>query len=123
MGDGTLAALPGGVEEYLARRAAGQARLAGVEPVPVGGAATAAAPSAPPGRSAGEIREARKEIARLERRLSRLAADEEKLHAELAASATDHARVMELDARLRSLQAEKDEVETDWLAAAEIAEG
>ena len=29
---------------------------------------------------------------------------------------------MELDARLRELQAEKERVETDWLAAAELAE-
>ncbi|MCU1616006.1 MAG: transporter with duplicated ATPase domain, partial [Frankiales bacterium] len=66
---------------------------------------------------------ARKEAARLERRLERLAAEEERLHADLAAAATDHARVMELDARLRDLIAEKDEVETGWLAAAEVAEG
>jgi ATP-binding cassette subfamily F protein uup len=118
LGDGSLAALPGGVDEYLARRAAGEAQLPG----------TARAPSpreepSRPARPAGEIREARKEAARLERRLERLTAEEEKLHAELAAAATDHVRVLALDARLRELVAEKDEVETDWLAAAEIAEG
>src|SRR5689334_18608328 len=94
MGDGSLAALPGGVDEYLARRAAGEAQLPG--------AATAAAPPVQPARtsrSAGEIREARKEAARLERRLERLSAEEDKLHAELAAAATDHVRVLELDAR------------------------
>jgi ATP-binding cassette subfamily F protein uup len=31
--------------------------------------------------------------------------------------------VLELDARLRAVLAEKDEVETGWLAAAELAEG
>jgi ATP-binding cassette subfamily F protein uup len=120
MGDGSLAALPGGVEEYLARRAAGEARLAGVE-----GSAAPPAPDAStrPVRSAAEVREARKEVARLERRLARLAAEEERLHAELAAAATDHTRVLELDGRLRALLAEKDEVETGWLASAEIAEG
>jgi ATP-binding cassette subfamily F protein uup len=30
---------------------------------------------------------------------------------------------MELDARLRELLAEKEQVEGDWLAAAEVAEG
>src|SRR6185503_350706 len=34
MGDGSLAALPGGVEEYLARRAAGEAQLRGGGPAP-----------------------------------------------------------------------------------------
>ncbi|MGY1709394.1 ABC-F family ATP-binding cassette domain-containing protein [Geodermatophilus sp. SYSU D00758] len=120
MGDGSLAALPGGVEEYLARRAAGEAQLpsaAPAAPAPAGGSAPAAA------RSAGEVRAARKEATRLERRLERLTAEEERLHAELAAAATDHARVLELDGRLRALLAEKDQVETDWLAAAEVAEG
>ncbi|NEM06033.1 ATP-binding cassette domain-containing protein [Geodermatophilus normandii] len=119
MGDGSIAALPGGVEEYLAIRAGGGAALssAASAPAPVPGPATAAA-----GPSAAEVRAARKEAARLERRLEKLTAEEERLHAELAAAATDHARVMELDGRLRTLLAEKDRVETDWLAAAELAE-
>jgi ABC transport system ATP-binding/permease protein len=121
MGDGTLAALPGGVEEYLARRAAGEAQLS-----PEAGRAVAAAVPAgpvPAGPSAGEVRAARKEAARLERRLEKLSAEEERLHAELAAAATDHTKVLELDARLRELLAEKEQLESDWLAAAEIAEG
>ncbi|HYO36741.1 MAG TPA: ABC transporter ATP-binding protein, partial [Geodermatophilus sp.] len=65
----------------------------------------------------------RKEAARLERRLEKLTAEEERLHADLAAAATDHARVLQLDARLRDLLGEKEQVETDWLAAAELAEG
>jgi ATP-binding cassette subfamily F protein uup len=118
MGDGSLAALPGGVEEYLARRAAGEAAL------PSAAAATPSpAASAAPARSAGEVRAARKEAARLERRLEKLAAEEEDLHGRLAAAATDHARVLELDERLRAVLAEKEQVETDWLAAAEVAEG
>jgi len=118
LGDGSLAALPGGVEEYLARRAAGEAQLPGSGPGPA-----PAAGARPAGPSAAEVRTARKEAARLERRLEKLSADEEKLHAQLAAAATDHARVLALDAQLRELLAEKDRVETDWLAAAEVAEG
>ncbi|SFP15684.1 ATP-binding cassette, subfamily F, uup [Geodermatophilus dictyosporus] len=118
MGDGSLAALPGGVEEYLQRRAAGEAALSSAAAGPV----PAAAP-APAGPSAAEVRAARKEAARLERRLERLGAEEERLHADLAAAATDHGRVLELDGRLRELLAEKEQVETDWLAAAELAEG
>ncbi len=122
MGDGSLAALPGGVEEYLEIRAAGGAPLptaaAGLAPAPSG-----PVPTAPAGPSAAEVRAARKEAARLERRLEKLGAEEERLHVELAAAATDHARVMELDGRLRELLAEKDEVESGWLAAAELAEG
>jgi ATP-binding cassette subfamily F protein uup len=119
MGDGSLAALPGGVEEYLRRRAAGEAAL----PSAAGSAPGPAPAPVPAGPSAAEVRAARKEAARLERRLEKLTAEEERLHGDLAAAATDHARVLELDARLRELLAEKDRVETDWLAAAELAEG
>jgi ATP-binding cassette subfamily F protein uup len=69
------------------------------------------------------VRAARKEVARLERRLEKLTAEEERLHAQLAEAATDYAKVAELDARLRDLVAEKDQVETDWLTAAEVVEG
>jgi ATP-binding cassette subfamily F protein uup len=121
MGNGSLAALPGGVEEYLERRAAGEAALPSA--VAHRAAAAPSAPAATAGPSPAEVRAARKEAARLERRLEKLGTEEERLHAELAAAATDHARVLELDGRLRELLAEKERVETDWLAAAELAEG
>ncbi|MGY1746095.1 ABC-F family ATP-binding cassette domain-containing protein [Blastococcus sp. SYSU D00695] len=118
MGDGTIAALPGGVEEYLARRAAGEAVLSG------GHAGTGTpAPAAAPAVSAADARAAKKEAARLERRLAKLDADERKLHEQLAAAATDYGRAAELDAQLRAVLAEKEQIETDWLAAAELAEG
>jgi ABC transport system ATP-binding/permease protein len=119
MGDGTVAALPGGVEEYLARRAAGEAALPSAGPVAAPGSTRPAAPA----RSAADVRAARKEVARLERRLARLDADEKSLHEQLAAAATDYTQAAELDARLRALRAEKDQVESDWLEAAEVAEG
>jgi ATP-binding cassette subfamily F protein uup len=123
MGDGTLAALPGGVEEYLRRRAVGEAAVSPSAGRAIDAAAGSPPVAAPAGPSAGEMRAARKEAARLERRLAKLTADEEKLHAEMAAAATDYAKVAELDARLRDLISEKDQVETDWLTAAETAEG
>jgi ATP-binding cassette subfamily F protein uup len=120
MGDGTIAALPGGVEEYLARRAAGEAALSGGH---AGTGTGTAAPVDAPAVSAADARAAKKEAARLERRLAKLDADEKKLHEQLAAAATDYARAAELDARLRDVLAEKEQIETDWLAAAELAEG
>jgi ATP-binding cassette subfamily F protein uup len=102
LGDGSLAALPGGVEEYLARRAAaGAAPAADNRP----GAATPAA----------EARLARKELARLERRVATLEAREAELHAALAAHATDYQRVAELDAELRAVNADREATETAWL--------
>src|SRR3954468_4573871 len=119
MGDGSLAALPGGVEEYLARRAAGEAALPSAGPVAPPGSTS----PAPASRSAADARAARKEAARLERRMVKLDADEQALHEELAAAAADYTKAAELDARLRILQAEKEQVEAEWLEAAEVAEG
>jgi ABC transport system ATP-binding/permease protein len=75
--------------------------------------------AARPRGSADESRAARKELARIERRLERLARDENTLHAELAAHATDAERVLELDRRLRALVAERAELEDAWLHHAE----
>ncbi len=118
MGDGSVAALPGGVEEYLARRAAGEAALPSAGPVAAPGS-----PAASPTRSAADVRAARKDAARLERRMLKLDADEKALHGKLAAAAADYAKAAELDAQLRAVQAEKEQVELDWLEAAEVAEG
>jgi ATP-binding cassette subfamily F protein uup len=64
---------------------------------------------------------ARKELVRIERRIARLDADEAKLHADLAADATDHLRVTELDGRLRALVTERSELEDRWLELSEAA--
>ena len=38
-------------------------------------------------------------------------------------AATDYAKAAALDAELKAVHAEKEQVENDWLAATEIAEG
>jgi ABC transport system ATP-binding/permease protein len=88
-----------------------------------GPVAAPGSPFASPLRSAADVRAARKDAARLERRMLRLDADEKALHERLAAAAADYAQAAELDAQLRALQAEKEQVEAEWLAAAEVAEG
>jgi ATP-binding cassette subfamily F protein uup len=114
-GDGAITHLPGGIDEYLARRAA-----AGD---PVASVVTAAPASRPaPAVSAADQRAARKEASRLERRMETLSAKESDLHAQLAAAATDPAALMELGARLKAVTAEREAVELEWLAAAELAE-
>jgi ABC transport system ATP-binding/permease protein len=114
---GRVRDLPGGVEEYLAlRRAEVEAQTRPGRTASADGCA-----SEQEGPSAGDVRAARKELARLERQLSRLADQEVRLHAELAAKATDHQAVLELDGRLRALQDEKARLEEEWLEAAELA--
>jgi len=140
LGDGKLTHLPGGIEEYLARRAradaAGQQQANGLSVVSgarldgargVGAARLDTATARPPdlrpaGLSAAEQRAARKQASRLERRMEALTAKEVKLHAELAEAATDAPRLLALDADLRTVVAKRESVELAWLTAAELAE-
>ncbi|NUS41975.1 MAG: ABC transporter ATP-binding protein, partial [Terrabacter sp.] len=73
------------------------------------------------GASASEVRAAKKEISRIERRLARIADEENTLHEQIAADPTDYAAVAALDERLRELGAEKEELEMAWLESAEVA--
>ncbi|MCG5448977.1 MULTISPECIES: ABC-F family ATP-binding cassette domain-containing protein [Micromonospora] len=113
-GDGRLVHLPGGVDEYLARTAerAGSPRA---------GATSTSASAAPSGggMSAAEVRQARKELTRLERQLSKLDQRETTLLDQLAADATDYARVAELDTQLKDLRAERERIEESWMTLAE----
>lgn len=130
LGDGALRMLPGGIEEYLNRRA--RIREAQPQPQPqpqpqtqpqsAGRAGTpqAAAPAA--GLSAADARAAKKELQRIERQLDRIGGKEGELHAAIAEHATDFARVAELDGQLRALAAEREELELRWLELAEAAE-
>ncbi|GAA1332508.1 ATP-binding cassette domain-containing protein [Pseudonocardia xinjiangensis] len=115
-GDGKITHLPGGIEEYLQRRAAAGKQATGLSAVPAGSA------PAKPASNAADQRAARKEASRLERRMTALSKREKQLHEELAAAATDPARLLQLDAELKAVLAEQETVELDWLAAAEIAE-
>ncbi|MEU1888664.1 ABC-F family ATP-binding cassette domain-containing protein [Micromonospora sp. WMMD987] len=112
-GDGRLVHLPGGVDEYLTRAAGpGPARTA---PGPD------AAPAAPAGggMSAADARQARKELTRLERQIGKLDQKEATLLDQLAANATDYARVAELDAQLKEVRAERERTEETWLTLAD----
>jgi ATP-binding cassette subfamily F protein uup len=148
LGDGKVRDLPGGVEQYLRLRAAsaggpastwdaGRSAAAAVAAAAVaadsaadgpgslgaaGGGRTASASSATPAAPAvspAQAREARKTMARVEKQLSRLADREEKLHAAMLTAATDHARVLVLNRELREIVDEREDLELQWLEAAE----
>ncbi|MEU8197890.1 ABC-F family ATP-binding cassette domain-containing protein [Microbispora amethystogenes] len=134
LGDGRLSMLPGGVDEYLERRASGTALSARA-------AASSAPPAAVPveqrqgadgqgadqaatgGLSAKELRELRKELNRLERQLDKLGEREAALHADMAGAAGDFTRLAALDAELREVGAQKETVELEWMELAERLEG
>jgi ATP-binding cassette subfamily F protein uup len=108
LGDSTLRMLPRGVDEYLERRR----RM--VED---------AAPPPPPAKekAVGDTRAAKKELQRIERQLNKMGDRESKLHGQIADNATDFEKVATLDAELRALREEREELETRWLALAEDA--
>jgi len=107
LGDGKLAFLAGGVDEYLHR-----IRAARDAPAPGGPAAPA------PRSSAAQERSARKDLQRLERQLERLSDREAELTAQLAANAADYEKLTTLGADLKATQAEKADLEDRWLTVA-----
>ncbi|HEX3731599.1 MAG TPA: ABC-F family ATP-binding cassette domain-containing protein [Mycobacteriales bacterium] len=110
-GDGRIAELVGGIEEYLQRR---DAQLAEAGERPAGAEVKKV--------NQADFRVARKELSKLERRMTVLDGKERELHAALAAAATDPTRLLELDAELRTVTAEKTDVEERWMVAAERLE-
>jgi ATPase subunit of ABC transporter with duplicated ATPase domains len=117
LGDGRVRDLPGGVDEYLRLRHEAAERVAAQQG---SAAALPAAADGGAGTSPAELREARKDMARVERQLARLAAREERIHAAMAEAATDHAAVLGLNGQLREVVEEREVLELEWLAAAEI---
>lgn len=114
-GDGKLTNLPGGIEEYLRRRAILAQKPENVAQS-VASSAGASAPKTT--RDGAADRAARKELARLERTVTKLSEREDKLHAQLAEAATDPAKLMTLDAELRQVVADKEAAEEQWMELA-----
>jgi len=116
-GDGRLTNLPGGIEEYLRRRAAmGDGDVPSVASTV---SKTGDAAEQPKKRDGAAERAARKELSRLERLVAKLTEKEEKLHHDLAEAATDPDRLQKLDAKLREVVAEKEAAEEQWMELAE----
>jgi len=87
-----------------------------------GGAAAPTAAKAEAKKSAADLRAAQKDLGRLERKLDQLHAKEEKLHASLLEAATDPAKLMELNAELKGVRGEIEDVEARWLETSELLE-
>ena len=109
-GDGGIRHLPGGIEQYLELR---RAESDAAQPKP-----PAAAKAVP---NQAVVRAARKEVARLERALEKLGEREEALHEAMAEAATDHVRLRELQTELAENAASREQLESEWLEAAEQA--
>jgi ATP-binding cassette subfamily F protein uup len=112
LGDGSLRMLPGGVEEYLQRRAAAAQAASAAATVPA--SATSVSSS-----TAKDQRAAQKELSRIERRLDKISSLEKGLHDQMAVAATDYEKIASLDGKLRELTDERGRLEEEWLTLAE----
>lgn len=126
-GNNKLRNLPGGIEEYLQRRR-DMAEAAGSGALNVGPNQPAteevvekAAESA---LSAQEHRQLRKELNALERKMSKLSEEETRLNTTMAEAAEkmDTDALVDLNAKLQAVQAEREELELRWLEIGEELE-
>ena len=127
LGDGHVRDLPGGVEQYLDLRHAARVSAAGSA---ASGASAGSRISAPASggsaggagrqQSAAELREAKKNLNRIDRQLARISVREGRIHAEMAAKAADHTAVLALNDTLRAIAEERETLELEWLSVAEI---
>ncbi len=136
LGDGSLRHLPGGVDQYLELRK--HSLL--VKP----GTSTSALPAGSIEKSnrsttlrAGEgesshslrlsgaaLREAEKNLSRLERALEKLATDEAKLHEQMAGhDQSDYSGLAEMAAKQAEYNAKRDQLELEWLETSELLQG
>ena len=116
LGDGKLRGLPGGVDQYLELRQAGDTSAPG--PASAGGGAAAG----PVGPSEAEKRDARKVLNRLERQLGKNSAAAAKAQAKMTEHVGDYDALNELNAKLAKLATEREGLELEWLVASEVLE-
>ena len=136
--DGTVRHVPGGVEQYLALRAASEEAAAGPASSRATGAGSSGAagsgsgaggagPSGSGGSSAGaaalsgaEAHAAQKELGAIERRMQKLEKQTESLHAKLAGhDQSDYQGLQEITAQLQEVERENEELEERWLELSE----
>ena len=111
LGDGSVRHLTGGVEQYLKLRAASLGGSSQTSPV---------AKQTEAGLSGAALREAEKNLSRIERALEKLAGDEAKLHAEMAEhDQSDFAGLTVLAGKQRELNEKREQLEVEWLETSE----
>ena len=114
-GDGRLTNLPGGIEQYLKKLAAGPAPTSAAPSRPGASPATGAGAA----KGSGSERDMQKSLKRLEKQVVRLADREKQLHELLAAAATDADQLMKLNAELKDVVAEREAAEESWMELAD----
>ena len=129
LGDGNLRHLTGGVDQYLELRKhslsgkAAQAETSryGVDTSTGGAATEPVSTPTKPALSGAALRDAEKNLARLERALEKLSSDEAKLHLEMAAhDPGDYAGLAIFVSKQTELNDKRDQMELEWLETSEL---
>lgn len=127
MGDGKLRHLTGGVDQYLALRAASLSASSNNHPTSAGASEQVAAPSASSGAPAkpalggAQLRDAQKNLARIERALEKTSQEESVLHQEMAIhDQNDYAGLAALVERQSKLNEKRENLELEWLETSEL---
>jgi ATP-binding cassette subfamily F protein uup len=114
---GGIRHLPGGIDEYVEQRRGAERPVLSSSP-PTAGVAPGAALRA----ARKETQRAEREVKRLERSIEQLAERETALHEQMAANASDHARLAELQIEIEQLAVQRGALETAWMQASEALE-
>ncbi|WAP51186.1 ABC-F family ATP-binding cassette domain-containing protein [Arthrobacter sp. ATA002] len=143
LGDGKLRGLPGGVDQYLelrgealaanssastaARGSSQAARAAAAGSTRPGSGAVATAVAAGSGVSEAEKRIAKKDLTRIDRQMTKLKVQIDKVNTQMSAATeqtggADFEQLAELNKKLQTLAAEQDDLEMQWLEASEKLE-
>lgn len=117
LGDGKVRHLPRGIDEYLELRASTPAQRSAA-----GEIVTSPEAALTPARSAAQERTMRKELARLERAMSKADEQEAALHQQFEKHANDHQKLVELNETLRTIHVARNDAEQAWLELAEQLE-
>jgi ATP-binding cassette subfamily F protein uup len=115
---GGIRHLPGGIDQYIEQRRGVEEPRPTRSPQKDG-----VSPGAALRAARKETQRSEREVKRLERALEHLAERETTLHEQMAANATNHARLTKLQAQLEQLAAERGALETSWLETSESLEG
>jgi ATP-binding cassette subfamily F protein uup len=105
LGDEELRDLPRGIDEYLERREEYFAKKEVVEKKSISEAA--------------QERLVKKEIARLEKQLEKIVAEEEELRKEETGSALDYEALVEIGKKLQEVVSRREKLESEWLELSE----
>ena len=121
LGDGSLRHLPGGVDQYLELR---KHSLLGHTTSATVRATEKSKDAGKPALSGAALRDAEKNLSRIERALEKLSVDEAKLHERMAAhDQADYAGLAEMAAKQAEYNAKRDQLELEWLETSEQLQG